>query len=64
MGRKAKIKKAKRQAVNQELSAPQSQPDEKLQPTQFVRQLESQGYALKKIERSPDLPSDRAEPQI
>ncbi len=64
MGRKAKIKKAKREAAKQESSTPKSQAEEKVQPTQFVRQLERQGYALKKIERSPDLPSNHAEPQI
>ena len=64
MGRKAKLKKAKRQGREEVSSTPKSQSEEKMQPTQFVRQFENQGYGFKKIERSPDLPSNRSEPQI
>ncbi|HEY9873218.1 MAG TPA: hypothetical protein V6D12_07265 [Candidatus Obscuribacterales bacterium] len=56
MGRNAKLKKIRREASSQpELSnQPQSQPD--LDPTQFVQELERQGYQLKKVEHCPEIP--------
>lgn len=53
MGRKVKIKQQKKQIVSNNL-------DEK----NFVKNFEHQGYNFKQIKRSPDLPTQKNEPQI
>jgi hypothetical protein len=30
----------------------------------FIREIQQQGYQLQNIQRSPDLPSNKAEPQL
>ena len=61
MGRKAKIKKARKQASKQKCAQPQPKNDN----TKFVRQLERQGYQLKNnIQRSPELPDNKVDPQL
>ena len=61
MGRKAKIKKARKQASKQKSAQHQPQNDN----TKFVRQLEIQGYQLKhNIQRSPELPDNKVDPQV
>ncbi|MBD2576811.1 hypothetical protein [Oscillatoria sp. FACHB-1406] len=58
MGRQARLKK------NRQDSSGQSQPPDTTEPTQFVKQIQQQGYNLKQAQRSPELPDDRPEPQV
>lgn len=62
MGRKAKIKQMKRQ--NSENSATEvSKP--KFENTQFVGELTRQGYDLKQMQESPEIPArNRPNPQL
>ena len=59
MGRKAKLKKARRDASSDEASLSQPEMQADSNPTEFVRQLEKQGYNLQQVERSPELPSQQ-----
>ena len=61
MGRKAKLKKI-RQEKKQSLSESQRIP--KADSNQFIQELERQGYQLKRIERSPEIPEKRREPEV
>ena len=61
MGRKAKLKQT-RQAKKKSL--PEPQMVEKADPNQFIQQLERQGYQLKQIKRSPEIPEKRREPEV
>jgi hypothetical protein len=56
MGRKAKLKKIRKTNPSQEST--------KSDPTQFVKELQRQGYELKQIERGPEIPETKIEPQI
>lgn len=55
MGRKAKLKKIRREMAAQ----PLSEPEVNSEPTNFVNQLEQQGYQLDQAERCPELPDQR-----
>ncbi len=57
MGRKAKLKKVKKSSSDLSSS-------EKLNPNEFVKNIERQGYPLKRLERAPDVPQKRIDPQI
>lgn len=61
MGRKAKLKKIRQEKKQ---SFPESQRIPKADPKQFIRELEKQGYQLKQIERSPEIPEERREPEV
>ncbi|MEC4803530.1 MAG: hypothetical protein SAJ12_18040 [Jaaginema sp. PMC 1079.18] len=54
MGRQAKQKKLRQTQT----------PTESTETTQFVRQLQRQGYNLKQAEHSPEIPEDKPEPQV
>ena len=60
MGRKAKLKR-------QRHTAPQTDrqktvvPDRELTSTEFVQQLEIQGFHFSEIQRAPELPKDERE---
>ena len=58
MGKKAKLKKLRR-----ELKA---NPNTKTNsaPTQFVEELDRLGYQLEKIKRSPEVPNKHIEPRL
>ena len=58
MGKKAKLKKMRRELKMN----PQQQ--ESLPSTQFVKHLNKLGYQLEQIERSPDVPTEKIEPQL
>lgn len=58
VGRQARLKKI-RQEASEQPPVPESS-----EPTQFVKQLERQGYNLKQIQRSPELPNDNPEPEL
>lgn len=62
MGRQAKLKKDRRDA---KLSPPSdSTPPLDAEPTQFVQQLEQQGYHLQQAIRSPELPDQHVNPKL
>ncbi len=61
MGRKAKLKKIRKETVENPTSSDLTQADD---PTKFVQQLRKQGYNLQQIQRSPELPNQKVEPQI
>ncbi len=62
MGRKAKLKKIRREADSQ---PPSPKPEANFEPTQFVEQLKTQGYQLRQSQRSPELPEQKgAEPYL
>ena len=58
MGRKAKLKKLRR-----EFTAATS-TQQSLSSTQFVDQLSKLGYQLEQIERSPEVPVEKIKPQL
>lgn len=58
MGRKAKLKQLKRQA-SENSATEVSHPN--FDNTQFVRELKQQGYDLKQMQQSPEVP-DRNQP--
>ncbi|HBB36116.1 MAG TPA: hypothetical protein DC064_31160 [Cyanobacteria bacterium UBA9273] len=62
MGRQAKLKRLRREVSSQPLPLPQ--PETNLEPTQFVKELEQQGYQLHKIDRCPSLPDSQVNPQL
>ena len=57
MGRKAKLKKVRKSQADSS-NSPQTNPN------QFVKNLERQGYSLKNLERAPDVPQKRVDPQV
>ncbi len=58
MGRKAKLKQVRHSAQ------PSPQPETNSDPNEFVEQLEKQGYQLERVERCPEVPNQRVEPQM
>ncbi|MCW6038586.1 hypothetical protein K4A83_20250 [Spirulina subsalsa FACHB-351] len=54
MGRKAKLKKTR------SITPPPPPPS----PTQFVKQLNQQGYQFNQIQHSPELPDSKPEPEV
>ena len=58
MGRKAKLKKQRRQAQQKKSDVTQTNPQD------FIGQMAQEGYRLDKIERSPEVPRENIEPQI
>ncbi|MDJ0510559.1 MAG: hypothetical protein QNJ64_15095 [Crocosphaera sp.] len=57
MGRKAKLKKARK-------SQPQTVDTSNNNSDEFVQHLERQGYSLKRPEIAPDMPNKNIEPQV
>ncbi|MGK7914530.1 MAG: hypothetical protein AB4038_03155 [Prochloraceae cyanobacterium] len=62
MGRKAKLKKMRREASAK--TSPSAAAKTTYEPTNFVKQLERQGYQLDRIKPSPELPDRRVDPQV
>ncbi|MBD1836618.1 hypothetical protein H6F78_00025 [Coleofasciculus sp. FACHB-64] len=58
MGRKAKLKKIR------QLTQPSPQSETNSDPNEFVERLEKQGYQLERVERCPEVPNHRVEPQM
>lgn len=58
MGRKAKLKKLRRELQTNPETEKQSSS------TQFVKELNKLGYQLKEIQRSPEVPKENIEPQL
>lgn len=59
MGRQSKRKQIKRESTSQ------PQPSETdVNSNQFIRQIEKQGYRFDNIDRSPDIPADKVDPQV
>lgn len=56
MGRKAKLKKQRRQGKLANSS--------EAQPKNFIKRVEKEGYRLDRITRSPEVPRDDVEPQV
>ena len=61
MGRKANLKKTRRQKTSQILTSSDSVADE---PTEFVKRLEKQGYQLTHRQNCPELPDSKPKPQV
>lgn len=62
MGRKSKIKKERKEiAMQPKLENP---PEKKLKSTEFVREIQKFGYQLSHLERSPQLPEHKREPEL
>ena len=59
MGRQSKRKQIKRETTSQSKSSEASS-----HPNQFISQIEKQGYRFEKIDRSPDIPQDKIEPEV
>lgn len=57
MGRKAKLKQARKSPLDQPNSVPSDRD-------QFVQHMERQGYSLKRTELAPEVPRKRIEPQV
>ena len=60
MGRKANLKKIRRQKAPRFLVS-DSVADE---PTEFVKRLEKQGYQLNRRQNCPELPNFKPKPQV
>ena len=39
-------------------------PEANPNPDRFIHQIEKQGYRFEQIDRSPDIPRDKPEPQV
>ncbi len=63
MGRQAKLKKQRKQAQNNPSVEPTTSLDE-ADSTAFVKHLEQEGYHLKDIQQSPEIPDNSVNPQI
>ncbi|MDC0832224.1 hypothetical protein POG22_04255 [Geitlerinema sp. CS-897] len=61
MGRKAKLKKLRKSAKTDPEAAKRRQ---NIDDTQFVKDLQRQGYDLKVGDRAPDIPESSPEPQV
>jgi hypothetical protein len=59
MGKKAKLKKLRSEPL--EINSEQIEPSNR---DLFVRQIEQHGYSLKRIQRAPEVPNKRNEPQV
>ncbi|WP_198648559.1 hypothetical protein [Cyanothece sp. BG0011] len=57
MGRKAKLKKERKEQPKQLKKSSQNSD-------QFVQHLERQGYSLKKAKMAPDMPNKKIDPQV
>ena len=58
MGKKAKLRKQRRQQIN-------NPSDLQLEnPHNFIKQIEKTGYRKNNIQRSPEMPRDDIEPTI
>jgi hypothetical protein len=62
MGRKSKIKKERKEISLQPKS--ELPPEKKLKSTEFVREIQKFGYQISKLERSPQLPEHKREPEV
>ena len=58
MGKKAKLKKLRRELK----ATPNTKTNSS--PTQFVEELDRLGYQLDRIKRSPEVPNKQIEPQL
>ncbi len=58
MGRKAKLKKMRREFKANPTDNTKTDSDN------FIKQVEKTGYRLQNIERSPEVPKDNIEPQL
>ena len=58
MGKKAKIRKKRREQINNSLDL------ETTNPPNFIKQIEKVGYRIDKIQRSPEMPKDEIEPIV
>lgn len=55
MGKKAKLKQTRRE---------ESSTEHKTNPRHFVEDLQRQGYELKQVKRSPEIPQEKIDPQV
>lgn len=58
MGRKAKLKKQRRQAQQNKSDAQEANSQD------FIGQMRKEGYRLETIQRSPEVPRENIEPQL
>lgn len=58
MGRKAKLKKIRRELKFTPQESTESQSDN------FIKQVEKTGYRMKNLQRSPEIPTDNIEPEL
>ncbi|MDJ0535053.1 MAG: hypothetical protein QNJ70_21645 [Xenococcaceae cyanobacterium MO_207.B15] len=58
MGKKAKLKKMRRELKTTSRENPPTDPNN------FIKQIEKTGYRLQNIQRSPEVPRDDIEPQL
>ncbi|MEM9543497.1 MAG: hypothetical protein AAGA60_28890 [Cyanobacteria bacterium P01_E01_bin.42] len=59
MGRQSKRKQIKRESTSQPKPTEADSNRDR-----FIRQVEKQGYRFDKIDRSPDIPTDKVDPQV
>ena len=59
MGRQSKRKRIKRESASQP-----KPPEANSNPDEFIHQIEQQGYRFENIDRSPDIPTDKVDPQV
>lgn len=60
MGKKAKIRQLKREKQTRKADSPRQQIVE----TDFIKELQHQGYQLEKPIHSPEIPENKIKPQI
>lgn len=58
MGRKAKLKKQRRQLQKNKSD------DSRVNTQDFIGQMRKEGYRLEQIQRSPEVPKEDIEPQL
>jgi hypothetical protein len=61
MGKQSKLKKIRKLAALETENLSHSEAND---PNQFIKNLERQGYSLKRSQQAPDIPEKRVDPQI
>ena len=64
MGRKAKLKRDRQQAREKGQSPENSPARQSLDSTDFVEEIQQQGYRLDRRSDAPDIPHETIKPQL
>ncbi|WP_204103334.1 MULTISPECIES: hypothetical protein [Spirulina sp. CCY15215] len=57
-------RQSKRKQIKKETPSPSQSSEGNSNPNQFISQVEKQGYRFEQIDRSPDIPQDKIEPEV
>ncbi|MBF2021586.1 MAG: hypothetical protein IGR93_16180 [Hydrococcus sp. C42_A2020_068] len=60
MGKQSKLKKMRKSGQEESID----RPPEPVDCDRFVQDIEKQGYSIERIQRAPEVPTKRTEPQV